>query len=221
MRNLRGGTSAAGSGASSAPVQALGPFADKTGPDIVRAGSSEFHLSPSMSSTSMSQVFLCDGDIGMIPQLRPTALEAGRMSETCIWIWKKLYRDCASYVCACTPRFLTATAQCLQLDMGCLGGIKKVPKTIPLLTFMIPTFGICMLPHLPGAPMLRGGRERVGCVSLELVGNSAMMMRTAEQFDEAIAQSGTPCKMKTEGGRLWMRDGYEDTLPGFRASLSP
>jgi hypothetical protein len=29
-----------------------------------------------------------------------------------------------------------------QLDVGCLGGMRRVPKTIDLLTFMIPTFGI-------------------------------------------------------------------------------
>ena len=29
-----------------------------------------------------------------------------------------------------------------QLEVGCFGGIKRVPKTIHLLTFMIPTFGI-------------------------------------------------------------------------------
>ena len=50
--------------------------------------------------------------------------------------------------------YCSMTTRCWQLDMGCLGGVKKVPKTIHLLTFMIPTFGICTSPHLPERPPL-------------------------------------------------------------------
>ena len=56
--------------------------------------------------------------------------------------------------CSMTPRYW-------QLDMGCLGGVKKVPKTIHLLTFMIPTFGICMSPYLPERPPLLPGASRI------------------------------------------------------------
>lgn len=35
-----------------------------------------------------------------------------------------------------------STTSLSQMDVGCLGGVRRVPKTIDLLMFMIPTFGI-------------------------------------------------------------------------------